>query len=335
MAGKNRVAVVGCGLAGMVAATLLKQFGHDVSILEKSRGVGGRLASKRSPHGLIDFGAQYFTCSTFEFEKQVEKWITDGTVSPWAVTPAVIDSPGNIQLKESKQPKRYIGCPTMKEMAKKLESELQGAVLLGKLITKVQKTDAGKWTLFTDSESFGEFDTLILNVPPKQALPFLSDVPEIRDKVESVEMNPCWAVSLSFEKPLDISIDCAFVNYGKLSWIAKNSSKKDRTELPETWVLHGNIHWCRENIEETPENVEKALASEFFEAVGIAPRDSLYSVTHKWRYSIAKNPLDCGYLFSSDMLIGVCGDWCNGGKVEGAFMSGYLLANAIHAKSSL
>merc|ERR1712137_590141 len=118
-------------------------------------------------------------------------------------------------------------------MAKKLESELQGAVLLGKLITKVQKTDAGKWTLFTDSESFGEFDTLILNVPPKQALPFLSDVPEIRDKVESVEMNPCWAVSLSFEKPLDISIDCAFVNYGKLSWIAKNSSKKDRTELPD------------------------------------------------------------------------------------------------------
>ncbi|HCP22242.1 MAG TPA: FAD-dependent oxidoreductase, partial [Marinobacter hydrocarbonoclasticus] len=55
------IAVIGSGLAGLTAAILLGDSGHNVRVFEKSRGPGGRLASKRVANGSADIGAQYFT----------------------------------------------------------------------------------------------------------------------------------------------------------------------------------------------------------------------------------------------------------------------------------
>ena len=69
-----KIAIVGAGISGVCAANLLAQEGFKVDVFEKSRGLGGRLTTKRLDWAHIDIGAQYFTARDPRFIKQVEAW---------------------------------------------------------------------------------------------------------------------------------------------------------------------------------------------------------------------------------------------------------------------
>ncbi|MEM7652453.1 MAG: FAD-dependent oxidoreductase, partial [Pseudomonadota bacterium] len=56
-----KCAIIGAGISGLAAADRLRLSGHSVTLFDKSRGVGGRMATRRSDHGSFDHGAQYFT----------------------------------------------------------------------------------------------------------------------------------------------------------------------------------------------------------------------------------------------------------------------------------
>ena len=53
----ERIAIIGAGLAGLSAARALTAAGHTPVVFEKSRGLGGRLATRRTEFGPIDHGA--------------------------------------------------------------------------------------------------------------------------------------------------------------------------------------------------------------------------------------------------------------------------------------
>jgi predicted NAD/FAD-dependent oxidoreductase len=42
-----------------------------------------------------------------------------------------------------------------------------------------------------------------------------------------------------------------------------------------------------------------------------------------------------GFILHEDNKLSLCGDWLNGGRVEGAWLSGYQLASAIHISAAL
>ena len=44
---EKRILIIGAGISGLLAANFLKQKGFKVTVLEKSRGVGGRMATRR------------------------------------------------------------------------------------------------------------------------------------------------------------------------------------------------------------------------------------------------------------------------------------------------
>ena len=84
MGADTRVAVVGAGISGLICARTLAENGCDVNVYEKSRGVGGRMSTRRVDDTLsFDHGAQYFTARDGRFKRYVESWIDDGLVQPW------------------------------------------------------------------------------------------------------------------------------------------------------------------------------------------------------------------------------------------------------------
>lgn len=70
-----RFAVVGAGLSGLMCARTLQDHGLDVTVFEKSRGLGGRMANRRAePNLRFDHGAQYFTARDHNFALYVQAW---------------------------------------------------------------------------------------------------------------------------------------------------------------------------------------------------------------------------------------------------------------------
>jgi len=320
----------------MGAGVLLQESGNSVTIFDKSRGPGGRLASKRSPAGSLDFGAQYFTCQSSEFKHQLEDWMRRGVAEQWKFNPAVINEPAAID-EPKHQIDRFVGIPRMTALSRDLEKPLERHIIYQHLITAARRQDHAtgtKWVLSTENGDLQDtFDLLIINTPPQQALAFLEPGSQLYEQVKSIEMNPCWAVSVSVKQPLDLPWEGAFVNCGALSWVSCNSSKPQRETSPQSWVLHANAEWSQQHLEESPEFVQQALTEDFFRIAGVPLNvEIVHQMAHRWRYSMAPSPLsDPGYLWDQERQVGLCGDWCNEGKVEGAYMSGYKLSKLINS----
>jgi predicted NAD/FAD-dependent oxidoreductase len=134
---------------------------------------------------------------------------------------------------------------------------------------------------------------------------------------------------LSFDQPLDLPFDGAFVNDSPLSWIARNNSKPERGAKRESWVLHASQEWTSQFIEEEAEVVLTKLIEAFWQATGAAPRTLGYAASHRWRHAIPPEPLESRCLFDPELRIGACGDWCSGPRVEGAILSGMAMAGRV------
>lgn len=70
---QKSVAVIGAGIAGIAAARFLADAGWRVVVFEKSRGLGGRCATKRWEGHSVDHGAQYFTMRDGDFSRAVRE----------------------------------------------------------------------------------------------------------------------------------------------------------------------------------------------------------------------------------------------------------------------
>ena len=52
-------------------------------LVEKARGPGGRMSTRRIDELRFDHGAQYFTARDADFRRQVARWLKEGTVQRW------------------------------------------------------------------------------------------------------------------------------------------------------------------------------------------------------------------------------------------------------------
>jgi renalase len=77
------LALIGAGIAGLSCATLLQQAGLEVSLFDKSRGVGGRMSTRRGDDWQCDHGAQYFTARHPDFRAEVARWQRAGVAGLW------------------------------------------------------------------------------------------------------------------------------------------------------------------------------------------------------------------------------------------------------------
>ena len=333
-ANSPRIAMIGAGIAGLIAARTLTDHGLAVRVFDKSRGVGGRMATKRTDNGLkFDHGAQYFTARDCRFCRYVRSWVEDGIVAPWEGRIVHVHN-GKI-LAEKAQQVRYVALPGMNGLGKHLAEGLD--LSLGTTVSQLRSARGGQWQLLDDQgESLGEFDKVIVNTPPPQAIAILQGHTDLCEQIARVEMNPCWAVMLALGSRLRVDFDGAFVESNPLSWVSRESAKPERTgPTADQWVLHASPTWSAAHLEDDPTAVATELVDQFATALGLSrgDRDLLakpaHVAAHRWRYAIPTRPLDADFLWDPTQGIGACGDWCGGPRIEGAFLSGMAMAGAV------
>ena len=318
------VAVVGAGMAGLTCASALQAAGLKVRLFEKSRGVGGRLSTRRTEDWEADHGAQYFTASSAPFRAQVAAWLEAGMISPWAPRLAVIGPQAPRAEGPSNGPRRYVGMPGMSGLAKALAVDLD--VRTQHTVTDVAR-ETRSWRLATREHGWQDeaYDALVIAVPAPQVAPFTSKVsPLLGELARSGSMQPCWTLMAQFDHPVELPFEAAFVNQGALRWVARNSSKPGRRGQ-ESWVLQAGASWSQAHLEDDETWVMARMIAAFQDLGGPRP---VTSTLHRWRYADTE-PLSAGFAWDPDTGAGLCGDWLSGGKVEGAWLSGRNLAHTM------
>lgn len=325
------IAIVGAGLAGLSCAQALLQAGHTVHVFDKARGPSGRMSTRRAEDDSgpwqCDHGAQYFTARDPAFRAEVARWQQAGVAALWDARLASFD--GNAWSTPATPLERFVGTPRMTSPAAWLVQHL-GEPALAQWQTTVQRLDhtEGGWAITSAEHGLHSprYSAVLLAVPAPQAVPLLAPLaPAGAALAASARMRGSWAVMLRYAGPVALPWEGAFINTGPLRWVARDSSKPGRTGQ-ETWLLHASPEWSEAHIEDSAESVTTALLAAFAALGGPAP---LAATAHRWRYADTEPALTQGNWWNAQMRLGLCGDWLNGGKVEGAWLSGRALAQRV------
>jgi predicted NAD/FAD-dependent oxidoreductase len=320
-----RIGVVGAGLTGLTAARTLADQGHDVVVVEKARGAGGRMSTRRDADLRFDHGAQYFTARDPRFLRHVAAWQERGLVRKWDARIATIGE-RDISFK-GQSAERFVAVPAMNAICIELAGQLADC-RFNWTVSELERLDKG-WVLTSEQGQTIDCDALVFTTPPGQARTLLAD-PEVDQLLSGVEMLPCWALMLVLEQPLFAEHDAAFVNQGPFSWVSSQPARPERPGA-NAWVLHASPQWSSMHLEKSADEVRSLL----LEAARELPLSQTFTVTsavaHRWRYALARQPLSCGAIWLGSKNLVLAGDWCNGSRVEGAFLSGVAAAGRIMA----
>lgn len=326
---RSRVAVVGGGVAGLTVAGRLVEAGVDVRVLEKSRGLGGRLAVRRvDAIGSFDLGAQFMTAESEGFKRVLTAASSLGLVAPWAGRLVHISEHG---IQPASPRTRYVGVPGMNAWVKSMVK--QEIVEFGRQVAVVNREADGRWTL--DGERDCAYDALVLAIPAPQAQALLGgriSLAESTSRLLAEEtMEPCWCVYAAFDGRVDLSFDGAFVrdSGSPFSWVARDSSKPGRNATRDHWVLHASPAWSRQHFDVDPNKVTDLLLAALASLTGKVLPPLAHVGSHRWRYAAPIGLGQAGPHWSASQSLGVVGDWVHGGRVEGAYLAGVSMAEAI------
>jgi len=330
------VAIIGAGISGLFAARTLQDHGLRVTVFEKSRGVGGRMATRRvngdDGEMSFDHGAQYFTARDPRFIRYVDSWVEQSRVARWpdpkrgSDQRIVVLENGKIKS-ESNSDERFVAVPTMNSICKHLANDLE--IVKQTRVAKINSAKDSIELVDDEARSLGVFDRLIVSAPAEQTAEILGNFPALVDSISKIKMNPCWAAMVAFENPLTDQWVGAFLHDSFLSWAARNSTKPGRSQDKEQLIIHAHPEWTADNWENEADNVAEWMLAEFWRVAGVERQQPVHLQAHRWKYAIPGDPAGERYFSDESAVIVACGDWANGSRVEGAFLSGMSAAGRI------
>lgn len=336
------IAIIGAGLAGLSAARALIAAGREVVLLDKGRGVGGRMATRRFAEGVYDTGAQFFTVRDPRFAAEIARLEAAGVVAPWCQGFPLL---GSTQAADGFPRYRAIG--GMNRVAKHLASGL--TVRSGVTVTGLVASSAG-WTITVEpgdlakpgAAATGPAETLaagavILTAPAPQAAALLtrSGLP-VDAQVAAVRYAPCLCLLLSFPTATGPLLpDPGGLRLGDdpaVSWLASQRAKGLIT-AGEGLVVHATPefsaqHYGRSDAEILAALVPAALAALARAGITIAPA---VSELKKWKFSLPVVTVPAETLrVPAAAPLWLAGDaFGDRPRVEGAWLSGLAAAQAI------
>ncbi len=342
----KQVAIVGAGLAGVVCARTLAQAGHHVTLFERDPVVGGRMATRNTPFGAFDHGAQYFTLRDARFVRALQT--TPDLCKPWSANSVrVLDAHGQIAAADlPERETHWVPTPNMNALPSQWAQPLlaRQQIELQTRVTHLDRDPLNKqqWQLRSEAPGgaqhvFSGFDAVLLAVPSEPARLLLETTPladPLAQQIDRVDAAPCWTLLLAFPQAMQPGLfalgpqwNAARSTHHRIAWLSRESSKPARSAV-ERWTVQASAEWSQEHFQDDAARVQAKLLKAFTEVTGIRAEPAFVD-SKRWRYAQTIEALGQPYLWDASIGIGVCGDWCLGRRVENAFVSGLELALAV------
>ncbi len=322
------VCIIGAGLSGLAAAGMLADAGLSVAVIDKGRGVGGRLATRRIGDAKLDHGAQFFTVRGDDFRAVIDDAQAAGVVDVWC----------HGFTEEDGYPRYY--CPNgMTALAKWLTSNVadRGVVVeTGQRATQIERSEHG-WRLPIESGGERLSRALLVTSPVPQTLTLLADGgveldPNVASALHAITYKPTFALMVTLESA-SMLLPPGGVQRTEadlFTFISDNHLKGVSEKPALTFHVNGEASTSR--WDDAPAIVISDLLTEAKPWIGDAPIIDVQ--LHKWKYAGPHTPHPERHLIAATEpgLLVLAGDAFGGPKVEGAFNSGLSAAKALLAQ---
>lgn len=301
--------IIGAGMAGLSAARILLQKGHEVTILDKGRGVGGRMSTRTIEQGKADHGAQYFSVKTPEFQALIDELQAENITATWQLA--------------QRENVRYVGAKGMNTIPKRLAEKLN--ICLNEKVVLITGNE-----LKTEAGNSYSFDNLIVTCPIPQVIELFANSKidfSKKDKnvLESIEYTPCIAVMAVLKESTDIPTGGIILENQAVAWIADNFQKG--ISATPTVTLHASADFSKKHLEDDLQEVLQIMLKSVSQ--WITSENIIFTQVHRWRYSNAIKRFEQPFYQLENQNIYLAGDGFGIGNVEGAFLSGYFCSQHI------
>ncbi len=322
----TRIAVIGAGIAGLTLARELAPLA-EVEVFEKSRGYGGRMATRQAGPYRFDHGAQFFTAKSDAFMAFLQPFIERGHVARWDANFVEIEAGGLVgQRCWADGPAHYVAAPGMNMLAKQMAVGLD--VRLATRVAQVVGSATG-WQLRDQQQaSLGTYDWVVTAIPAAQAAALLPESSQLQTPLAQKNMLGCYSLMLGFDQALALDWQAAYVSGADISWISNDSSKPGRPDC-YSLLVHSTNRWAENNIDADDEWVTARLCDELARVIDLDISQVEHVGLHRWRYANIGKQQGEGFLIDRENRLAAAGDWCIHGRIESAYLSALRLAQRL------
>jgi renalase len=319
------VAIIGAGISGLAARFKLASLNKTVITLEKSRGLGGRIATRRGEDWIADLGAQYTSARGLEWLSFLGNHRSDIR---------------EVRVSEDVNYPRYIHQRGMSALARGLSEVVPHGgqiVVTGARVTAVRPFD-GCWEVRTESGAHFFSRSVLSTLPVPQVLDLLkqSDLPfgaELEELFSQVTYGRSLALGVLLKETLPLSISPIFRPLSdRIAGVYDQKRKGLVTKRPIV-VIHTTDEFSSALWESDDSQIATAVMDEvanIFAQRSVQMDLDEVAFLHRWRVSEVRrrrpkqSPEGVLFLRGDKSLppFALSGDGLDHSSVEAAFQSG-------------
>jgi Predicted NAD/FAD-dependent oxidoreductase len=319
--------IVGAGLAGAGIADSLSDKPIEVTVLEKSRGVGGRAATRRRDGCRYDHGANYIKDSDERTRKLLESLGSEGFVDIDApVWP--FDGEGTISESERPNDSKWTWKAGITQLAKRLFGRTDAEINKQTRVESIRRDPDGWQLTDTDGSAHGRFDAVVLTPPAPQTADLLratdivdgdaeGDLSRAAEAVDTVPYRTIRSVMLHY--PFEIERPYyAVVNTDDdhdIGWLARESCKPGHIpDGEELLVVQMAPDWSTETYDDPLRKISDEVTETVATLLGDDRLESPDWIDDQgWRYALPDAGVDTEAVtpLESEGLY-LAGDWVVG-----------------------
>jgi len=323
----TRVGVIGAGGGAAAAVYVLDNTlsNADITVLEKSRGLCGRAATRRRDGTVYEYGANYLKSDDERVERLMTEEFYEGLVEVdgdvWT-----FDGDGNVSKGRDSDERKWTYEDGITRLAKHLLGATDATVRRETRVDELRPEGDGegrRWRLSdTDGDEHGPFDAVVVNPPAPQTAELLGGtgvdaVERLANAAAEVPYRTIWTAVLHY--PFEIERPYyALINTDdehEVGWIAREERKPGHVPDGETLlVVQAAPDWSEERYDKPPEENVERLAGYTAEVIGDERLEEPDWTDHQgWKYALPDDGVGSGAIRdAADEGVYATGDWVAG-----------------------